>query len=80
MRQNLREGTTSGQSKHVGTGENSREVDISRNCGLLHHQNLWCIPYLRAKFKSIVLSCVSNEDRTLLPSRHVVGVRTRPEM
>ena len=29
-----------------------RKLDISRNCRLLHHQNLWCIPYLRDKFET----------------------------
>ena len=28
------------------------KLDISCNRGLLHHQNLWCIPYLQAKFET----------------------------
>ena len=46
MCQNLRKGTTSGQSKHMGTGQNSRKIANSCNHGLLHHWNIQCIPYL----------------------------------
>ena len=50
MWQYLRKGTTWGQCKHVG--ENSCEVDISRNHRLLHHWNLQRIPYLHTKFEA----------------------------
>ena len=45
-------GPLGGQCKYVGTSENSRKVNISCNHGLLHHQNLQCIPYLQTKFET----------------------------
>ena len=41
-----------GLCKRISTGVNSREIEISRKCGLLHHYNLWRIPYLLAKFET----------------------------
>ena len=32
--------------------EKTRKIAISRDRGLLHHQDLWCIPYLLAKFET----------------------------
>ena len=65
----MRKGTTWGQCKHVGTGENTREVNISRNHGLLHHRNLQCIPYLQTEFETRTAFLRVKRGRTVLVPR-----------
>ena len=45
-------GPLKGNVNMVGMGENTREVDISRNHRLLHHWNLQCILYLQTEFET----------------------------
>ena len=37
---------------NVGMGENAQNWHFTRSHGLLHHQDLWCIPYLLAKLET----------------------------
>ena len=53
----------------MGTGENAREVDISRNHGLLHHRNLQCIPYLQTGFETRTAFLRVKRGRTVLVPR-----------
>ena len=49
----------------MDTGENTREVDISRNHGLLHHRNLQRILYLQTKFETRTAFLRVKRDRTV---------------
>ena len=81
MWQYLWKGPISGQCKHMGARQNSRETANSRNRRLLHHWKILCIPYLPAKFEiyTAFLRLKRGPNNFTASGRPQIIIRRRPD-